>query len=139
MNQDIPYLSTVLFSRNDDHGSNMFLRMQLCIGTLISQMEKYQIPSELILVEWNPPENKPLLKDVFPWPKVLNYCKIKVIIVPQEIHNRYEHSDLFPMHTKIAPNVGIRRARGRFVLSTSVDCLLSDELVKFINNYTSIK
>jgi len=32
----------------------------------------------------------------------------------------------------IAKNVGIRRARGRFVLSTNIDILLSNELVDYI-------
>jgi len=32
----------------------------------------------------------------------------------------------------IAKNVGIRRARGRFVLCTNVDLLFSDKMVRFL-------
>jgi hypothetical protein len=34
----------------------------------------------------------------------------------------------------IAKNVGIRRARGRFVLATNVDILLDDALVRFLRD-----
>src|SRR5262249_23695314 len=37
-----------------------------------------------------------------------------------------------PLHQMIAKNVGIRRARGKFVLVTNIDIIFSSQLVEFI-------
>ncbi|MFC1943176.1 hypothetical protein ACFLWO_01160 [Chloroflexota bacterium] len=127
-----PYLSIVITSRNDDHGGNLLRRMQVSLSGLLEQLEKYHIESELILVDWNPPDNKPLVKDVIKWPDRLRYCTIRVIIVPPSIHQRYEYADIIPLHTVVAVNCGIRRARGQFVLPGVIDLLYSDELMSHI-------
>lgn len=127
-----PYISIVLTSRNDEHGGNMFQRMQVSISGLLAQLEKYKIESELILVDWNPPADKPLLKDVLKWPEDLKYCTIRNIVVPSSIHRRYKHSDKIPMNAVVAANCGIRRARGQFILPGVIDLLYSDELMAYI-------
>ena len=127
-----PYLSIVITSRNDDHGGNMLRRMQVSLSGLLEQLEKYRIESELILVDWNPPADKPLLKDVIKWPSELRYCTIRVIVVPSSIHQRYEYFDKIPLHAVVAINCGIRRARGQFVLPGVIDLLYSDELMSYI-------
>ena len=127
-----PYLSIVITSRNDEHGGNMLQRMQVSLSGLLAQLEKHKIESELILVDWNPPADKPLLKDVVKWPDGLRYCAIRAIIVPPSIHQRYEHSDRMPMHAVIAANCGIRRARGQFILPGVIDLLYPDELMSYI-------
>lgn len=127
-----PYLSLVILSRNDDHGGELLRRMQVSLGGLLEQLEKHRIQSELILVEWNPPVDKPPLKDVLKWPDRLRYCTIRIIVVPPSIHQSYEYSDKIPMITAVAFNCGIRRARGQFVSSGAIDLLYSDELMSFI-------
>jgi hypothetical protein len=52
--------------------------------------------------------------------------------VPPELHRQLRYADRLPLFQMIAKNVGIRRARGRFVLATNVDVLLSDELMRFL-------
>ncbi len=127
-----PYLSFVTACRNDDHGGNMLPRMQVFLSGLLEQLEKYSIESELILVEWNPPADRPLLKDIIKWPSKLKACTIRAIVVPSSIHQRYEYSDRVPMHKIVAVNCGIRRARGQFILPGSIDLLYSDELMSYI-------
>ena len=127
-----PYLSIVTTSRNDDHGGNMLRRMEVSILGRLEQLEKYRIESELILVDWNPPEDKPLLKDVLTLPEHNRYCTIRSIVVPAAIHQRYEHWDKTPMNMLVAVNCGIRRARGQFILPCNIDILYSDELIKCI-------
>lgn len=127
-----PYLSLIIRSRNDDHGGNMFRRMEVSINGLLEQLEKYRIESELILVEWNPPPDKPLLKDVLKWPNRLRYCTIRVIMVPPSIHQRYEYADRVAMNAIVACNCGMRRARGQFILLGAIDLLYSDELMSYI-------
>ncbi len=127
-----PYLSIVIASRNDEHGGNTLRRTQVSLGGLLEQLEKHRIESELILVDWNPPTDKPLLKDVIKWPDRLRYCTIRVIVVPSSIHQSYKHSDKTPMHAQVAVNSGVRRARGQFILPGTIDLLCSDELMSYI-------
>ncbi|MDB5311011.1 MAG: hypothetical protein JWO38_5213, partial [Gemmataceae bacterium] len=59
-------------------------------------------------------------------------CAVRVVEVPPAVHARYRHAKALPLYQMIAKNVGIRRARGEFVLATNVDLLFSDDLVRFI-------
>jgi len=127
-----PYLSIVITSRNDDHGGNMLHRMQVSLNGLLEQLEKHHIESELILVEWNPPDDSPLLKDMLKWPEKLRYCTVRATVVPPKVHQRYEYSDKLPMNGIVALNYGIRRARGQFILPSNMDLLYSDELMAYI-------
>ena len=127
-----PYLSIVITSRNDEHGGNALQRMQVSLSGLLEQTEKYKIESELILVDWNPPADRPLLKDVIKWPDRLRCCSIRAMIVPPSIHQRYKYSDRIPMYAVVAVNCGIRRARGQFILPGVIDLLYPDELMAYI-------
>ncbi len=127
-----PYVSIVMASRNDDHGGNMLRRMQVSLSGLLEQLEKYRLESELILVDWNPPGDKPPLKEVIDWPSELKYCTVRIIEVPLSIHQRYQYADKVPMNMAVALNCGIRRARGKFILPGIVDLLYPDELISHI-------
>ena len=85
-----PYLSFVVVARNDDHGGNFLYRMQIFVSALLEQIVKYHLKSELIIVEWNPPTDKPRLSDALTWSHKSNLCKIRLIEVPHEyIKNFY--------------------------------------------------
>ena len=127
-----PYLSIVATARNDNHGGNMLRRMQIFINGLLEQCRQYQLPAELIIVEWNSPVNKPRLQEVLSWPQENNPCKVRIIEVPSEIHRRFKHSEGLPLFQMIAKNVGIRRAKGEFILATNIDLLFSDQLFSFL-------
>ena len=124
-----PYLSVVVTARNDDHGGNLLRRMQIFVDGWIAQTNRHGLSSELIVVEWNPPEDRQPLADALSWPANLGLCTVRFIHVPHEVHVRYAHADALPLYQMIAKNVGIRRARGRFVLATNIDILFNDELV----------
>jgi len=64
------------------------------------------------------------------WPH--SSCHVRVVEVSNRVHQRYEHSDGLQLFQMIAKNVGIRRAKGRFVLATNLDVILSDELAAFL-------
>jgi glycosyltransferase involved in cell wall biosynthesis len=127
-----PYLSVVIASRNDNHGGNLFKRMQASVNCLLEQLEKYRMESELIIVDWNPPADKPRLKEALAWPDKLNYCSVRIIEVEPSIHQRYPYSDKVPMNVSVSTNCGFRRARGEFVLGVCADLLYSDELISFL-------
>ena len=54
VNKALPYLYIVAASRNDDHGGDPLIRTQIFIKNSARQCEKYRLPAELIIVDWNP-------------------------------------------------------------------------------------
>lgn len=126
-----PLLSIVATSRNDDHGHNLLRRTQIYVNCVINQCKRHNVAAELVLVDWNPPTDRPGLGDVLQWPADPSPCQVRVIQVPPELHDRFRHSDQLPLYQMIAKNVGIRRARGRFVLATNIDIVFNDELFAY--------
>ena len=126
-----PVLSIVAAGRNDDHGEDQLQRTQAFVNGVIAQSGKFHLPMELIIVEWNPPADRPPLVEVLSWPAEHNYCDVRIIEVPPEVHNRYKHSDVLPFYQMIAKNVGIRRAKAEFILATNIDILFSEDLFTF--------
>jgi hypothetical protein len=131
-NDEAPYLSVVVTARNDDHGGNLLRRMQIFVDAWINQAKRHQLPSELILVEWNPPPDRERLVKALRWPSDAGPCKVRIIEVPPEVHAKYYHSTALALYQMIAKNVGIRRARGEFILATNIDIVFSDELMMFL-------
>jgi hypothetical protein len=127
-----PYLSVVATARNDDHGGNPLYRMQLFVDGLMAQCDRHRLPAELVLVEWNPPSDRPRLAEVLNWPHGEGWCQVRIVEVPTELHSRLEHADHLPLFQMIGKNVGIRRARGAFVVATNIDILFSDDLMHFL-------
>ena len=127
-----PYISVIATARNDNHGGNLLGRIQVFVDAWINQAKRHNLASELILVEWNPPADKPKLAEALRWPKDTGPCEIRIIEVPSEVHVRYQHAAALPLYQMIAKNVGIRRARGEFLLITNIDVVFSSELVDFL-------
>ena len=128
-----PYLSIVAASRNDDHGGNLLHRMQIFIETLLSGCDMYDIDAELVLVEWNPPDDRPRLVESLRWPSSKR-CAVRILEVSKHQHDRF--GSALPLHQMIAKNVGIRRAKGQFVVATNIDVLFSEELFRHIARRT---
>lgn len=126
-----PYISFVVTSRNDDHGGDMLKRMTIFVNGLIHQCNKYKLPCELLMVDWNSPDPDNLLDQVLPNVTGEDYLTIRYVVVPKEIHVSFEYSDRLGLYQMIAKNVGIRRARGEYVLCTNVDLLFSDEMFEW--------
>lgn len=126
---DAPQLSVVATSRNDNHGGFLTHRMQHFVDGLAAQCRRHGLRAELILVEWNPPRERAPLAQELRWPAG-SPCEFRIITVAPEIHARFDHADKIPLFQMIAKNVGIRRARGRFVLATNIDILFSDEVMR---------
>jgi hypothetical protein len=131
VSREAPYVSVVATARNDDHGGNPLYRMQLFVNCLLEQAERHRLPMELVLVEWNPPADRPRLQDVLHWPES-DWCDVRIIEVPAALHATLEHADKLPLFQMIGKNVGIRRARGEFVVATNIDILFPDALMGFL-------
>lgn len=127
-----PYLTIVVSTRNDNHGGDLLQRTQTFLSGLLIQCNKYKINTELIIVEWNPPKDKPLLKEVLVFKKN-DYLNLRYIVFPRELHSKFKYQDTIPLYQMIAKNIGIRRAKGEFVLCTNIDILFSNELFQVLS------
>jgi hypothetical protein len=127
-----PYISVVVAARNDDHGGNMLGRMQAFLDSWMAQAERYDLPSEIVVVEWNPPASRGRLIDALRWPDHPGPCAVRFVEVAPERHAALPNSAAIPLHQMIAKNAGIRRSRGEFVLATNLDIVFSPELMRFL-------
>lgn len=128
----LPYISFVTAARNDNYGGDQRRRLQLSIGSLLEQLEKYRLESELILVDWNPPADRPPLSDLVKWPESLAYCTVRAITADPVYHRQFLHHEVRPLVTAAAVNIGIRRAKGAFILPRASDVFYSNELVSYL-------
>ncbi len=132
-----PFLSVVATSRNDNHGKNLLYRMQMFVDGFVAQCKKHDLHAELILVEWNPPNDTLPLAKALRYPQDKGPCSIRIIRVPPEAHRTLDHAESLPLFQMIGKNVGIRRALGKFVLATNIDILFSDQLMQFMKHQLS--
>lgn len=123
-----PYISFVVTSRNDNHGGDLRKRMMIFYKGLIHQCNKFKLPCELIMVDWNSPDQNELLDKVLPPVSESDYLSVRYVIVPPETHNKFRFSEDLGLYQMIAKNVGIRRAKAEFILCTNIDLLFSDAL-----------
>lgn len=110
----------------------MLRRMQIFVTGFLEQARRHGLPVELIIVEWNPPADHPRLVDALSWSGAGGDRRVRIIEVPAALHARHRYADRLPLFQMIAKNVGLRRARGRFVLCTNIDLLFSDDLMRFL-------
>ena len=127
-----PYVSVLVAARNDDHGGNMLGRMRAFLDSWLVQSERCGLPSEIVVVEWNPPASRPRLIDALRLPAPTGPCQVRFVEVAPELHAALPNSAAIPLHQMIAKNAGIRRARGQFVLATNLDIVFSPELMGFL-------
>ncbi|HLK11863.1 MAG TPA: hypothetical protein VKW76_10815 [Candidatus Binatia bacterium] len=127
-----PRVSFVVGSRNDDHGGNPRRRTELFLHALAALARRAGLAAELIVVEWNPPPDRPPLREALTWPTEPGPLVIRVITVPAAVHARVGNAERIPFFQMIAKNVGIRRAQGAFVVATNIDLLFSEALIWFL-------
>jgi len=120
-------LSVVAASRNDDHGEGMLRRMQIFADGLAAQGERHGLEIELVLVEWNPPPDRPRLAEALDWPRSPS-LSARIVHVPREVHEALPGSERLGMYEMLAKNVGLRRAGAPLVVSVNVDVVFSDPL-----------
>jgi len=119
---DAPYVSIVLTGRNDGYGGDFIDRFFRTLRFNLQEFQARGITYELVFVEWGPPHGRPLLAErVFDEvPELEPAASAWYAVDPQynaalSLNPRLQYLE-FP-----AKNVGIRRARGRFILTSNCD------------------
>lgn len=127
-----PRFTFVATSRNDDHGGDVLRRTQSFINRLAEQCERHEVASELILVEWNPPQSRAPLSDVLGWPAGSKWFSARVLTVPRSLHLTHRHGSRLALFQMIGKNAGIRRAAGDHIIATNIDIIFSDKLFEWL-------
>jgi hypothetical protein len=123
---DAPFLTIVVTGRNDDFGGDFNGRFFRALRFNHDRLAAAGISHEFVFVEWRPLDARPylatLLTDEF---SELAPSELRAIVVDPLYHEALSLNPRLQFHEFIAKNVGIRRARGAFVLSTNTDIYLS--------------
>ena len=127
-----PYVSFVTWGRNDGYTDDYLSRMAKALGCLVRQLEAAALDSEIVISEWNPPPTRPLLIDSLDLPRASSRVSIRGVVSDPCHHKRFKGAAEHGMHSGEAWNVGIRRARGQFILPKASDTFLSTETIERI-------
>lgn len=123
-----PRITLLVTARNDDYGGTFLRRLQRCLHHNVAVLRNLRVSFEVILVEWNPPEQPPLLSELL----IPQYPELSALVVPPSIHDAYTLNPHMPFHEMAAKNACIRRARGDWILVTNADIAVSEGLAATI-------
>lgn len=130
-----PYISFVIAGRNDDYGGDFNDRLSNSVNQLAYLVEKYEVPAEYIVVNYNPIAEKKSLFDAINWRQNRKHLRIRILTVSPEIHRENENPEVrkpLPFYEYVAKNTGIRRAKGEFICAANPDILFDPKLIAFL-------
>jgi hypothetical protein len=125
------YVSMVMCGRHDDMRGDYAGRLQNSLDFLFHQAMRFGVRMEVIVVEWNPFPGASRLASLLRMPPGSSTA-VRVITVDHSFHQDVEGETGQGFFEFMAKNVGARRARGRFVLFTNGDVLLSDSVMEML-------
>ena len=132
-----PYLTIIATGRNDDFGGDFNGRFFRALHFNHQQLAAAGIAHEFVFVEWRPIENSPLLAsllaDEF---GDLTSLTLRSYVVDPAYHDALSLNPRLQFQEFIAKNVGLRRARGEFVLTTNTDIYLSRGVIASLRERT---
>lgn len=129
---DRPKISFVFPVHDPEYGGGLLARTQKHLDALIALANRYRLRAEILIVEWNPRPDRPPFRDSLRWRDNLGSVDLRFLEVPAEIHRGLPNADRLPIFEYIAKNVGLQRARGRFLLGTNPDLFYSPALVEWL-------
>ncbi len=126
MNPARPILSLVLTGRNDNHNGDFDWRAEQAIRHNASVIEALGLDVEWVWVEWNPLPDRPLFAaQIAAW-----VAPLSAYVVPAALHRHLCDNPHIGVMQFLAKNVGIRRARGEWILSMNADTYLTPEVLR---------
>lgn len=112
-------LSVVVVGRNDSHGYNLSKRAASSLNSIAKPMTGND---ELIFIDWNSDEVNPtFIESIFDTLTGQAQKHIIVYRIRNHIHRKLAGESQRPILEPIARNVGIRRAKNPWILSTNTD------------------
>jgi hypothetical protein len=124
-------ISFILTARNDDYGGNFLFRLTTSIKVLSFLVRKHNLAAELMIIEYNPPANaEPLAVALNEWKNA--GMPIRIVTIPPAFHDKVRQESKTPFLEYVAKNIGIRRARGEYIVTANPDIVFSEELITFL-------
>ena len=134
MTTEHPYLSIIVTGRNDDFGGDFNGRFFRALRFNHEQLSAAGVTHEFVFVEWRPLPGRPylatLLESEFPG---LGASELRSFVVDPDFHDAVSLNPRLQFQEFIAKNVGIRRARGEFLLTTNTDIYLSRGVIDVLS------
>ncbi|KAI8328901.1 hypothetical protein BC941DRAFT_363371 [Chlamydoabsidia padenii] len=128
------YLSIVIVTRMDDYAGGQQHRLQNFIDSAYLLAENTKEQMELLVVEWNPPGDRRRVIDTFRFRRS-DYLTYRIITVPKKIHDALPNVGNAPLHEFEGKNVGMRFARGEFIVCTNQDDIWSHNFHNAIQSH----
>ena len=145
----MPKISIALYGRNDNYGGKWLEKLGYFIKSIQRSLEG--INYEIVLLDYNPPKDKPLLSECFSNSK---YPRIKHVVFSNEDHLEFIESHLkakakltyknksislkkiykIDFIIAFAMNLSIKYSSGDYVLSTGTDNIFPIQFGNFIKD-----
>jgi hypothetical protein len=123
-------LSIVVTGRNDGYGGDFVKRFFATLEFNHRELAARQVPYEVVLVEWAPLRGRPLLADL-----VDQHCTpaaaevVRAVIVDAAYHDAVMLNPRLAYQEFLAKNVGVRRARGEYLIVTNCDVIFGRHIL----------
>ena len=127
-----PYLSVILTGCNGDIGGDFNERLFAATSYNHRLLEAAGVDYELVFVEWRPVPGRELLGDLLRAELPEIAPRLTTYEVDERYHAAFSQNPQLELHEFIAKNVGIRRAAGSYILTTSTDTYLSGDIGNLI-------
>jgi hypothetical protein len=124
-----PYISVAFANRNDGYGGDLENRIKKFIDYYAYYTTRWPNIFEFVICDWNPPTDRPKLRDAFPWTQLGQVVHVEV---PPEVHQKVAGARGRKILDYIARNVCIRHARGQFILLINQDIFISESILNEI-------
>jgi hypothetical protein len=122
--------SIVMTGRNDNYGGDFTTRLLRALRFNWTALVDRGASCEVILVEWNPIVDRPLLTDIVGEELgSLLAGRLRAYVVDRRYQAAYSLNPKLDYLEYVAKNVGVRRARGHMVLVTNTDIFFSRGIV----------
>ena len=126
-----PYLTIVVTGRNDGYGGDFVERFLATLQFNHRELTSRAIAYECVLVEWAPIPGAPLLIDLIeeqcPSPAATT---VRAFVVDPAYQLAMTQNPRLVYHEFLAKNVGVRRARGEYVLTTNSDVIFGPHILQ---------
>ena len=120
--------TVVIPTRNDNYGMFLAERAIQCLNSMTAVFD------EVIVVDWNSPHDLPLIEQIIDYLEPTG--KIKNITVSKKFISENVKFGSQPCCEVLARNIGIRRAKGDWIVSSNIDIIATPFSTEQLNENT---
>lgn len=121
-----PYVTISFANRNDNYGGFLAERIQLFIDYYAHFVKQHPDLFEFVIIDYNPPSDKPTLRDAFNWDVLGRVIQCEVT---PEIHQAIPGASIRKIQDYIARNIGLRYGTAPFAMVLNQDIFISSSII----------